>query len=197
MDRTRKELRLAALELFASEGFDRVKAEDIAERAGVSRRTFFRYFETKEDVLYIGEHRFFDVFATTFLAFPASVSDVAAVCASFAALASRTERGRDALLLYRKAISSSAVLRGREQDHVRVDMDLVGRAIADRHHLAEPDDRCRLLAATALTTYRIAFDKWLDGPAHGDLAKVVVNEFALLAEVVQQGPSAGAPFSSD
>lgn len=41
----------AAIELFARKGFDETTVEEIAEAAGISRRSFFRYFETKDDLL--------------------------------------------------------------------------------------------------------------------------------------------------
>jgi len=186
MKQTRSALRLAGLELFATKGFEAVTAEDIAAKAGVSRRTYFRYFRSKEEVLYLGERRFFEHFSTIFLGLPASVPDIDAVCATFAALALRTVEGREALILYRRAVDSSTVLRGREQDHVHADLDLLGRAIAERRKLAEPDDRCRLLAAMSITAYRLAFARWLDGPAPGDLAKEVVNEFALMTAIAQR-----------
>ncbi|MET0370681.1 MAG: TetR family transcriptional regulator [Sphingobium sp.] len=46
----REELTRCALELFDLHGFDDVSVEDIASRAGVAPRTFFRYFAAKEDV---------------------------------------------------------------------------------------------------------------------------------------------------
>src|SRR6266550_6851184 len=48
---TRREIAETALALFAHDGYDNVSAEAIAAEAGVSLRTFYRYFSTKDDVL--------------------------------------------------------------------------------------------------------------------------------------------------
>ncbi|MBT0772505.1 mycofactocin system transcriptional regulator [Kineosporia sp. J2-2] len=49
---SRRTLERIALELFSEQGFEATTVEQIADRAGVSRRTFFRYFDTKADVLW-------------------------------------------------------------------------------------------------------------------------------------------------
>ncbi|MGO2112194.1 MAG: TetR family transcriptional regulator, partial [Pseudoclavibacter sp.] len=50
--RTREEIRTAAIDLIESKGFDEATIDDIAEAAGVGRRTFFRHFPCKEAVLF-------------------------------------------------------------------------------------------------------------------------------------------------
>ena len=48
---TKSTIQQCALQLFSAHGYDATTVEQIAETAGVSRRTFFRYFQTKEDVV--------------------------------------------------------------------------------------------------------------------------------------------------
>src|SRR4051812_3858642 len=49
---TREELELIALQLFADRGFDSTTVDDVADAAGIGRRTFFRYFASKNDVVW-------------------------------------------------------------------------------------------------------------------------------------------------
>lgn len=69
--RTANELVDAAYDLLAERGLDGLTAEAIAERAGVSRRTFFNYFPTTEAVLVRGVRDLLDQFNAIFLAAPA------------------------------------------------------------------------------------------------------------------------------
>jgi AcrR family transcriptional regulator len=188
---TRQKLVDAALELFARDGYDGTTTDAIAEAAGVSPRTFFRYFATKESVLFFGEFEFIGSFAGVYQSQPPALSDIDAVRASFVVLAPGVARLRKRIRLYRRAIASSAVLVGREQANRDAHAITVARAIAARRGLARPDAACELLGVVAVLALQRAIDDWVDGPAQADLADSVANVFALLHEVVCWKEGAG------
>lgn len=181
---TRRALRDAALKLFASQGYDATTTEEIAERAGVSTRTFFRYFPTKEHVLYHGEHDWVQAFIDVYPTQPDSLRDVEAMRVTLESLAPRLGRSRRSMLLYQQAVDSSPTLRGHEQDHQLQDTQILAQAIAKRRGRNEPDEACTLLAAVTLLVYRRALDLWLAGPPTGSLAKAINKQFRLLTGVI-------------
>jgi mycofactocin system transcriptional regulator len=69
-----RELELVALRLFTDQGFDDTTVEQIAAAAGVSRRTFFRYYDTKAAVLWHEFDREVDALRAAFAAVPADVA---------------------------------------------------------------------------------------------------------------------------
>jgi len=182
--RTRRALVDAALELFADRGYDATTTGAIAEAAGVSPRTFFRYFPTKESVLFFGEYEFIRSFAGVLQCQPPTVSDLDAMRASFVLLAPGAARLRKRIERYRKAVGSSLVLRGREQANHDDHAATVAAAIAARRGLAYPDPACELLGTIAVIVLQRAIDRWLAGPARGDLGAAITDEFSLLADAV-------------
>jgi AcrR family transcriptional regulator len=176
---TERSLREAALKLFASQGYDTTTIEEIAEKAGVSARTFFRYFPTKESVLYLHERLWFQSLRETFLGQPPSMSDIDALRATYVELSPDLAPKRRSLQLYTKALASSTTLRGRQQDRHVEDIEEVARAVASRRG-TPPDESCFLLGAVSLMLHRRALDAWIeDGDI--DLAHRVAEEFETLA----------------
>jgi len=185
--RTRAALRDAALELFSAQGFDATTTEEIADRAGVAVRTFFRYFPTKESVLYIGESDWIHNVVTELAGQPATVGDLQAVRAAILQTLAPLAHGRERLLQYSRAVASSPTLRGREQDHHRANAHLLADAVAERRGVETPDRRSTMIARISLLTYRRALDLWLGGPASIDLDVVIADEFDLLMDVLATG----------
>ena len=178
--RTELALQQAALELFAKNGYDTTTTDEISEKAGVSPRTFFRYFPTKESVLFRGEYGWFQSFTEQYLQQPASLTEVDAVLASLVALAPRLSQRRRFLVLYERAVASSVTLRGGVHDHQQEDIETLAQAIAKRRGLTKPDKRASLLATVCLVTYLRSISQWLAGPATVDPSVVVAEQFELL-----------------
>lgn len=181
--RTERALQQAALELFAKDGYDTTTTDEIAEKAGVSARTFFRYFPTKESVLFVGESGWFRSFTQQFLAQPTSMTDIEAFRATLIDLAQGFVKIRRAQLLYERAVASSPTLRGGVVDHQQEDIRTLAAAVAERRELSEPDESCGLLATVVLVTYRRGLTRWLAGPASVDPSDVIAEQFDLLVEI--------------
>ena len=179
-ERTRQALVDAALQLFAVKGYDATSTEEIAQSAGVSPRTFFRYFPTKETVLFFGEYDFIRSFAGVLLAQPIELPDLAAASATLVVLAPGINRLRKRVNLYELAISSSIVLRGREHLNQEQHVQSMAEAFSERRGLRQPDRACYLLGSLCHLVLRRSLEEWLKGAAGRELGSVIAAEFELL-----------------
>jgi AcrR family transcriptional regulator len=183
-DRNRNALLEAALNLFSANGYDETTTDEIAESAGLSPRTFFRYFPTKESVLFFGEYDFIDAVSGVYLAQPEEMSDFEAMANSFALLAPGLKRIRKRIAQYHEAVASSLVLLGRERRNHAANTETVAKVIADRRRLPTPDDECRLLASIGMLLMERALNQWLTAPGRG-LDDIIRQEFAALLAVLK------------
>jgi AcrR family transcriptional regulator len=172
--------------LFATKGYDETTTEEIAERAGVSARTFFRYFPTKEAVLFLGERAWIEAFAEIYRAQPAAMSEMDAMRVTLAkAVSDYSARGRQYIRAYEKAVASSPTLRGCAQQNRERHVAEVAAAIAARRGLAQPDEAAILLAMIGMMAHRRAIEIWIAGPVTPaptqTLSEVVEEEFRLLS----------------
>jgi len=189
LSRTRKALIDAALELFAENGFDDTSTDEIAAAAGVSPRTFFRYFPTKESVLFSGEYDFMRLFAGALMAQDPNIPEFEAICRTLVALAPRVEPLRERVRLYELAIASSMLLRGREQATLEDNINVMAAAIAERCGLEQPDESCEILSSLSHVTLRRALESWLAGSPRQTFAEFIAVEFRRLAAVIDEARS--------
>jgi AcrR family transcriptional regulator len=115
--RTREALQEAAMDLFGRQGFDGTTVEEIADACEVSPRTFFRYFPTKEDVLFgdadSRRERLLAVLADQ----PADAPPFAALYAAMRALALDYRHDRAALVARSKVMEGSPQLQAYKAEH--------------------------------------------------------------------------------
>ncbi len=151
----------AALDLFTERGFENVTSDEVADVAGISRRTFFRYFATKADAVWgdFTDHvaRLDGLLAATDPAQPV----LASVWAAYVEVNDYPEaelpllRERMQLILTEPALLAHSQLRFAEVDRV------VARHVATRTG-SSPDDLVpRLVAATTRAAATTAFEAWL------------------------------------
>lgn len=170
--RTRLAIEDAALELFAERGYEATTVDDIAERADVSVTTLFRYFPTKAEIVLSDHAQQVPALRQAILDRPAGESDLEAIRV---ALQDEWVSAIDLQRTVRKAqvIGTSPLLRGMSFERGFGWLVAITDALAQRHRLAEPDERCAVAARVALGVHGTAVEGWIAGGCAGDLAEAV------------------------
>jgi AcrR family transcriptional regulator len=159
---TEERLKKAALELYAEHGYDDVTVTQIAERAGITRRTYFRYFPDKREVLFAGSERLPAAIAEALLAADEAASPLSATLDALAKVGEQLVEQIDHVAERRAVIASSPELQERERTKTAVVTAAIREALEQRH--AEPGE-ASLTAQLATLVFRNAFTQWVD--AHG------------------------------
>jgi TetR/AcrR family transcriptional regulator, regulator of mycofactocin system len=160
-EETRARIEQAALDLFTAQGFEQVTIDEVADAAGISRRTFFRYVTAKADAVW-GD---FDAHVLRLEAMLAATTDdqsvLASICAAYVEVNDYAEVGLPALRQRMRLILTEPAL----QAHSQVRYAAVDRVVAA--HVARrtgvlPDALVpRLVATSTRAAATTAFEVWL------------------------------------
>ena len=156
-EEARKRLLQAALELFAENGFDHTTAAQIAARAGVTERTFFRHFPDKREVLFGGEAVLGAALSNAITQAPPALSPVDTLRRAFAAVTELIEQNRRFSEPRRRIISVTPALREREVAKHAALTRAVAEALQKRGVEAR---RAGLAAHAGLAVMSYAIDAW-------------------------------------
>ena len=156
----RPRLQQAALELYAERGFDRTTAADIAARAGVTERTYFRHFPDKREVLFGGEAELRTALVDAVLNAPPELPPLPALLAAFLAAAPLFERDRAAKALRHRIVVSTPELQERELMKMAHLTEAIIGALEQR---GAPAGAASLAAACGTAVLGRARLQWLDG----------------------------------
>jgi AcrR family transcriptional regulator len=155
----------AAMDLFTERGFEQTTAGDIAERAGVTERTFFRHFADKREVLFGGSKTMARLVSETIRDAPPDLSPVDTALAGITAAAGLLDGGHDHSVRRFKVIEANPALRERELLKLASMVDGTAEALRARGVAPLAAD---LAAHTAMTAFQVAFAAWVaadDPPA--------------------------------
>jgi AcrR family transcriptional regulator len=165
------------MELYLERGFEQTTVAEIAERAGLTGRTFFRYFTDKREVLFAGSVSLQEHLVAALDGAPASASPMEAVATALDAAAAVLGQHRDYSRQRQAVIAANAELREREL----IKMASLAAALADglrRRGVAEPN--ASLAAEAGIAVFRVAFERWVSAAQDQDLALVMRESLAQL-----------------
>ena len=170
----------AALALFEERGYDETTVAEIAERAGLTKRTFFRYFADKREVLFWGADRIEDVFAGAIQSAPRAAPALDAVALGLEAFA-RSLQGQGEVAARRiRIVRTSPELSERQLTKFASMADTASRALRSRGVSA---DAAVLAAETGMTVFRVATARWLEDTSAKPLPQHIAEAFTQLRAV--------------
>ena len=188
---TRKAIEDAAWELFTERGYAAVSVDDIAERASVAPRTFFRYFPTKEDVLYGEAHEAMAAMGEAFRSRPVDEPLIDSLVAAIEHVTSRFRKDRKLMLQRFQMQREAGVEDMGESVRLRFAKkiaDLVRERLGDS---PEAELRAKLVASVLMSTSSVANDHWLSSGAEGDPGDCFADCLGLLKSIF--GEETAAP----
>jgi AcrR family transcriptional regulator len=183
----RGRLQQAALTLYGERGFDNTTVAEIAEHAGLTKRTFFRYFADKREVLFWGAKALEELFVTEVGAVPQSAAPLDAVAAALDAAAAMFEERREFAARRQQIIAANPELQEREL----IKLASLAGAVAEALRRRGVHDPAAILTAEAgITVFRVAFERWVDQADQQSLQRLIHDSLdELRAAVAAQAPT--------
>jgi AcrR family transcriptional regulator len=172
----------AALELFLERGFEQTTVAEIAERAGLTERTFFRHFSDKREVLFGGRAGLSALMIDAVTKAPPSSTPMDAVVAALEATALVFDEERRPFARRRRAvIASNPELQERELVKLA---SLVADMTAALRRRGVKGPAATLAAEAGMTVFRIAFDRWVDESERRDFRRLLRTSLKDLRSVL-------------
>ncbi len=173
----------AALRLFAERGFDGVTIDEIAAAAEVSRRTFFRYFARKEDVLLDWKRRIAEQLRDALDRRPADEAPMQAVHGALASVAADYAGAPELTLGLVRAFESGPAL-AHDADCLAWDSVLADGLAVRLGVDPARDPTPRLVASVGFAVLGATVERWAAGGGEGDLVALIDDGFADLRRFV-------------
>jgi AcrR family transcriptional regulator len=180
----RGRLEQAALELYAERGFEQTTVADIAERAGLTERTFFRYFADKREVLFAGAGTLRDLMVGALAGVPQAAAPIEAVAAALETAGTLLQERREYSRQRQAVIAANASLQERELIKLASLAAALAGALRERG-VTEP--AASLTAEAGIAVFKIAFERWVGGTGEHELRQLISESLGALKAVTAGG----------
>jgi AcrR family transcriptional regulator len=166
----RGRLMKAAFELYGERGFEQTTVAEIAERAGLTERTFFRHFADKREVLFAGADALEELLVSTVAEAPARLTPIEAAAAGVVAAGAFLQEGRAFSKQRQAIIAASPELQEREL----IKLASLASALADALRARGVEDPVASLAAeAAITAFKVGFGRWVGEDDQPELPRLI------------------------
>ncbi|MGD0984225.1 MAG: TetR family transcriptional regulator [Acidimicrobiales bacterium] len=177
---SRTRLEQAALALYGERGFENTTVAEIAARAGLTERTFFRHFADKREVLFWGAGSLQQLLVGAVVSAPDSATPIDAVAAALEAAGALLQERRESARQRQTVIAANTELREREL----IKLASLASALADALRRRGAIDPAAMLAAEAgIAVFKVAFERWVNESNQRDLPQVIRESLDELKDV--------------
>lgn len=171
------------LELFIAQGYEVTTLDQIAAAAGISRRTFFHYFKSKDEILLAWQSGLADSLRTFIMEAAGDQSPLNALCGALLKLAAPYDT--DTTIVIARLLRSSDQLRAANQAKFLRMEQAAFEALCDRWPQRARREGLRMVAMVGLGAFRIAIDEWTDAGGKQPFTRRIEKAFiALRAELL-------------
>lgn len=176
----RSRLEQAALKLYVDRGFEQTTVAEIAKEAGLTERTFFRYFADKREVLFGGSGALQELLVNAVADAPAAAAPIHAVAGALEAAGDLLQQRREYSRQRQSVIDANPELQERELLKLASLASALAEALR-RRGVAEP--AASLTAEAGIAVFKVAFDRWVNGSGPRTLPRLIRDSLEELKAV--------------
>ncbi|MBC5800308.1 MAG: TetR family transcriptional regulator [Candidatus Eremiobacteraeota bacterium] len=176
----RARLEQAALELYGEGGFEKTTVADIANRAGLTERTFFRHFADKREVLFGGAGMLKELLVNSVADAPHSAAPIDAIGAAVESVGALLQERRESARRRQAIIDANAELQERELIKLASLASALAEALRGR---GVSDSAASLASEAGVAVFKIAFERWINETNQANLPQIVRESLAELKVV--------------
>jgi AcrR family transcriptional regulator len=177
----RGRLQEAALALYGERGFEQTTVAEIARRAGLTERTFFRHFADKREVLFWGAGTLQDLLVSAVAGAPGAASPIDAVAVGLEAITALFQDRREGSRQRQAVINANAELQERELIKLASLASALAGTLRER---GVADPAASLAAEAGIAVFKIAFARWISKDSQQDLPQLMRESLGELKTVI-------------
>ncbi|MET8406815.1 TetR family transcriptional regulator [Streptomyces sp. NPDC005195] len=180
----RGRLAKAALELYSERGFEQTTVAEIARRAGLTERTFFRHYADKREVLFAGSAELQELFVRAVTDAPESAAPIDAMAVGLDAVSEAFADRRDFARARHAVIMANTELQERELIKLATMAAALAGALRGRG-VTEP--AASLTAEAGVAVFKVGFERWIVATEERGMAPLIRDSLAELKAVTAGG----------